>query len=544
MHRMLIVDDEKLILEGLAQLFTQENTAELAVYQASSAIEALSVLMQKKIDILLTDIRMPKMTGLELAEQVRERWPDCRIIFLTGYHDFDYIYEAVKQGAVRYVLKTEGDAKIFESVQETISELEESLRIESLLQQAVQLQKRQSAHYRSLFLSDLSEGLLQAEEFEHSSFTDLDIPLRKELPIYLAAARLDEGLRRLKGTEKDHMFAALGALSERYLAPSVRFTSYSDSDCYFYLFIQPRDDASHTREMMHTFLVGAFETIQRSADITLRLPVSFALLDHPTGWMEAARDIPVLKLLFYHYSGEERIILTQRSVAAITQPAVDRNDQALVGVQQQSSKIDLYLETGQKEALLQLVTMLREGLLFYAMEDHKALAAYTSYSLRFLINLNKFNLSEKPKAQALLNVLMNPIIHRTWDQAVDVLKELAMIFFEYQYSQTRMVKSDVIGKLKTYIHRNLVGDLSLTNLSEQVYLNPEYTSRLFKQAEGVTLSDYITALKLEKAKELLNEPKLYIQDIASQLGFTTAGYFTRFFKKETGLTPQEFRTKS
>ncbi|MGO4109068.1 response regulator transcription factor [Paenibacillus sp. YAF4_2] len=544
MNRMLIVDDEKLILEGLVQLFTQESTGDLAVYQASSAIEALSVLARKKIDILLTDIRMPTMTGLQLAEEVRERWPDCRIIFLTGYHDFDYIYEAVKRGSVRYVLKSEGDARIFEVVQDTIQELEESLRVESLLQQAVQLQKRQSSHYRSLFLSDLAEGLLNEEEFEHSSFTDLDIPLEKEMPVYFAAARLDEGSKRLKGTEKDYMFAALDTLCQRYLHPSVKITGYSDSHCYYYLFIQPKDDSLLSREMIHAFLIGSFETIQRSAEVTLQLPVSFALMNQSMGWMETSRAIQVIKLLFYPYQGEERIILTEKSMASVNPSDENSNYQELATLQQQANKIELYLESGQKEALLQLIEMLRAGLRPFIMEDHKVLAAYSSYSLRFLIGLNKFELSDKPQIQPLLNMLMNPIIHRTWEQAVDILKELSLLFFEFQRSQTSMVKNDVIGKLKTYIHQNLSGDLSLTNLSEQVYLNPEYMSRLFKQAEGVTLSDYITALKLDKAKEQLSLPNLYVQDIASNLGFSTAGYFTRFFKKETGLTPQEFRSKS
>ncbi|CAM3239661.1 response regulator [Paenibacillus lupini] len=544
MNRMLIVDDEKLILEGLVQLFTQESTGDLAVYQASSAIEALSVLARKKIDILLTDIRMPSMTGLQLAEEVRERWPDCRIIFLTGYHDFDYIYEAVKRGSVRYVLKSEGDARIFEVVQDTIQELEESLRVESLLQQAIQLQKRQSSHYRSLFLSDLAEGLLNEEEFEHSSFMDLNISLEKELPVYFAAARLDEGSKRLKGTEKDYMFAALDALCQRYLCPSVKITGYSDSHCYYYLFIQPKDDTLLSREMIHAFLIGSFETIQRSAEVTLQLPVSFALMDQPMGWMETSRAIQVIKLLFYPYHGEERIILTEKSMASVTLSDENSNYQELAALQQQASKVELYLESGQKEALLQLIEMLRAGLRPFIMEDHKVLAAYSSYSLRFLIGLNKFGLSDKPQIQPLLNMLMNPIIHRTWEQAIDILMELALLFFEFQSSQMSMVKNDVIGRLKKYIHQNLSGDLSLTNLSEQVYLNPEYMSRLFKQAEGVTLSDYITALKLDKAKEQLNLPNLYIQDIASNLGFSTAGYFTRFFKKETGLTPQEFRSKS
>lgn len=78
---MLIVDDEKLLLDGLNELFLENEGLRLELYKASTALEALMVMSEKRIDILLTDIKMPKMSGLELGDQVRQSWPECKVIF-------------------------------------------------------------------------------------------------------------------------------------------------------------------------------------------------------------------------------------------------------------------------------------------------------------------------------------------------------------------------------------------------------------------------------------------------------------------------------
>jgi Response regulator containing CheY-like receiver domain and AraC-type DNA-binding domain len=112
MYRLLIVDDEPVILEGLVQLFEQLDEPKLDVCQAYSPGEAIELAKRTKIDIVLSDIRMPGKTGLQMIDDIVFYWPDCRIIFLTGYSEFDYIYTAFQKNVESFILKTEEDSVV------------------------------------------------------------------------------------------------------------------------------------------------------------------------------------------------------------------------------------------------------------------------------------------------------------------------------------------------------------------------------------------------------------------------------------------------
>ncbi|UJF31407.1 response regulator [Paenibacillus hexagrammi] len=102
MYRMLIVDDEEIITDGLFGVFSQLNLG-LDVYKAYSGLEALDLMRSTRVDIVLSDIRMPGMDGLKLMQTIRSNWEHCKIIFLTGYNDFDYIYQAIQTPGVSYL---------------------------------------------------------------------------------------------------------------------------------------------------------------------------------------------------------------------------------------------------------------------------------------------------------------------------------------------------------------------------------------------------------------------------------------------------------
>ena len=134
MYRILIVDDEPMIVEGLCALFEEQDAVQLEVYKACLAAEALGIMNRRRIDILLTDIRMPAVSGIELMQRVRANWPACRIIFLTAFEEFEYAYAALKNPGVRFLLKTESHEAILRAVSECVAELEAVLR-EKLLRQ-------------------------------------------------------------------------------------------------------------------------------------------------------------------------------------------------------------------------------------------------------------------------------------------------------------------------------------------------------------------------------------------------------------------------
>ncbi|MBB6730766.1 response regulator transcription factor [Cohnella zeiphila] len=126
MFTLLIVDDEPMIADGLYEEFQDSREWDLDVYRAYSGKEALERIEHMKVDILISDIRMPGVDGIELLKQVRSRWPSCRVILLSGYKEFDYAYSALEYGAVRYVLKTEGYDKVIDTVKQAAADLEQS----------------------------------------------------------------------------------------------------------------------------------------------------------------------------------------------------------------------------------------------------------------------------------------------------------------------------------------------------------------------------------------------------------------------------------
>lgn len=108
MYRVLVVDDEEMITDSLAGMLEETPQYELDVYKAYSGTEALRLLNEFQFDIVVSDICMPGITGIELAKNIRQKWPLCHVIFQTGYDDFHYAQQAIRQRVTHYILKVKG----------------------------------------------------------------------------------------------------------------------------------------------------------------------------------------------------------------------------------------------------------------------------------------------------------------------------------------------------------------------------------------------------------------------------------------------------
>jgi two-component system response regulator YesN len=140
-----------------------------------------------------------------------------------------------------------------------------------------------------------------------------------------------------------------------------------------------------------------------------------------------------------------------------------------------------------------------------------------------------------------IDVLMNFHAHVSYPDAVLFLEQTACLLIDQKLVDQRERTTSVVDQINDFIRIHLDQDLSLTVLGELVYLNPSYLSRVYKQTTGISLSDYIFDSRLLKAKELLQHSHIKVNEIGRQIGFESAGYFSRFFKKFTNLSPQEYR---
>jgi len=133
-YGLLVVDDEKIIADGLYDFFNNEFNGYLRLYKAYSAIQALEVMGNDKIDIVLTDINMPKLSGLDMHKEIIKKWPRCKVIFLTGYNEFEYIQTAIRNNGIDYILKSEDDEVTLNAVRKALSILEKEFSNEELVE--------------------------------------------------------------------------------------------------------------------------------------------------------------------------------------------------------------------------------------------------------------------------------------------------------------------------------------------------------------------------------------------------------------------------
>ncbi|MGO4547065.1 response regulator [Paenibacillus sp. 2TAB23] len=539
---MLIVDDEKLILDGLYELFLEMEGHRLELYKASTALEALKTMSEKRFDILLTDIKMPKMSGLELGDRVKQSWPECKLIFLTGFDEFNYIHHAIKQGAENYVLKSEGDEAILEVVRKSIALLDEQQKMGMLIKQAREIQREQVAHHRAIYLSDLLDGMLSQSEFNQPTLEGLGIRLSMDSPISMAIARMDLASSKMRLPEKDLLFTALHSVNVRLLSPYLKFTDVSYSREYYVIFIQDRENSFQTLEGLMTFLHGSLETIQQTVEKSTGHTFSFALTERAIEWKDVAKQFIVLKAFLSRYFDAKQIIVTEKNVQSKVKQYEDDVRGFIEVFHKRANALDTYIESGRKDEVQMILTELASFTEWEAIDEMRYLELYYAVALRILSSANKIGLDRDSTAAPHLIKLLQPSSFHSRKEGLDLLQHIVNLFHHYHAEQSSKMRVDVLGTIIQYIVDHLDGDLSVTKLAEQVYLNPDYLSRMFKQSKGLTITEYIAALKVQKAKEMLSDPRMLVQDIAKTLGFTSAGYFSRFFKKETGQTPQEFRT--
>ena len=435
MYRLMIVDDEHHVVDWLFELFMEKSGLDLDIIKAYSGKDALSILETSKIDVVLSDIRMPGINGLELLEKVCEKWPNSKMIFLTGFNEFDYVYKAIKHEGVSYLLKTEDDDEIINAVKKAIESLEKDLRNRELLSRELDKEILILHLMQKDMLLDIINNKIAYMDIDQTKLEKLEISLRIKQPVILLLGHINDTFANRGHLEQYKNIISLKYLTEKYLAKDNEY-SIIDIDKYNILWImQPKK----------------------------------VLLDNTTQV---------------------------------------ENDKV-------SQKAILYI----KEMLEMFQTVCKESL---------------DMEILFLF-YNK------------------PVLWESIGETLDAFKSIAnrraglntempAIYYVNDKNET-FNDANIIQRIKSFIKDNINGELTLIRISECVNYNPSYVSRFFKQTTGTNLFDHINKVRINKAKELLENNTESIQNIAKAVGFDSSQYFATAFKKMTGMTPHEYRSE-
>ncbi|GGD95055.1 response regulator transcription factor [Paenibacillus nasutitermitis] len=530
MLRLLIVDDEPDIADSLYTLLQERFPFELDLYKAYSGKKALEWLKRGKFDLVLTDIRMPVLSGMELHKHIRRLWPRCRVIFLTGHSEFDYVYEAISHDNTSYLLKTEGHEVILETVHHAISEIEGEQQIEGLMVKAMQHMEQSLPLLQNELLTDLLHGEADDALERGRQFAELRIPLHAEMPVLLMASRLVRTAAALPPVTKAQLHTGMKVILEQYGYSQLQMSYVFIDKNTMIWFVQPAARDTEAGGMPWDEVPLAVQEVAEHMEIeclqSFATPLLFLLDRSPCGWDEVADRWALLRHELDRQSGNQN---------GLIQAAFDENEYTRARILRKAEQLGDYLAASQENDFM------REWEWFVSQSTQTELI-HSSLSLLFLRHMHRFNQQERLAVRTNLQPLLQQAeLQMDAEQLLGYYLDLAMVIFELQRQELTERRDHTIERIKQYIQEHLGEDLSLVRLSELVQLNPSYLSRAFKKATGMNLLSYIHETKLKEASRLLLHSDMKIHEISRVLGFVSPPHFTRFFKKASGHPPQDYR---
>ncbi|OME85233.1 hypothetical protein BK120_11985 [Paenibacillus sp. FSL A5-0031] len=548
MYRLLIVDNEEYVVNGLVELFSPTRHPEIEVAGAYSAAEALNVLMTTQMDIVITDIRMPGMNGLELQKIIVARWPYCKVIFLSGYDDFNYAQEAIRQGSVNYILKTEEDEVIIAAVYAAIKLVQGEQEAKTLLEDAKKQVKQALGALQREFFESLLLGDKAAYKSLPQQLEELQIPLLPEKQLFAVIAKVDEWEQPYSQYDRSLLLYAVQNIANEYLSLSMIHYSFIYDRSKIIWLMQSKAEPwidhmqiASTMNMTSHFVYGTFEGIQSSCRDLLNLSMSFAIGGHPFGWSQLGEHLDQLKNNMTSSIKKQQLLLDEQQRSG--QEKESNSFPVRLEIFKHYEHLAYCLEHKNKEEfnrVLELLLRIGEQA-FYGRHTIVCMQISSSIYALLLAYLEKLNLTEMPKWISELQASIESGLSNNWDWQMEQLQRLAKYILEQCLPAEENEENRVVQSIHAYLISHLGGDLSLKTMAFAIGHNPSYLSRLYKQKAGKALSETINEMKLARAKELLAEPQYRIGDVSKAVGFLSEHYFYRFFKKATQMTPQEYR---
>lgn len=527
MLTLLIADDEQHIREGIANSINWQELQIDTVFQAVDGEQAFQIARENKIDILLSDIRMPIVDGIQLSERLLGLYPECIIIFMSAYSDKEYLMSAIKLKASNYIEKPLQISRLRDVLEEAVKHHMEneykqlkSIMVENNYKISMPLIKneiallviRESADM-NLLLECIRNGILgitaatsyisviikNTNFFDSNLFEEKWKAARNEFFSNFASTLASNGLSSFWGTRDE----------EEYI-----IHIYGDSDSLFL-------DQKQIYSLLNQWLSQL-----RSKKLFVSIGTVVPDFMHIYKSYVNAR-VALNKCFFRGYGS---IVCYAQEIAKI---AIIEKEIVI--------QFTETLESGKPETASQYLQEFTMQLHKYENADVEEIKnVYFKLMAILLSNLQNYGVSSLSSYEN-DNSIRNEIqlIH-TLDELENFCQQLLGTYFE---TVRKIQSTKSISIIINYIEKNFAEkNMDINQISENTFLSPAYLCTYFKRETGKTINQYITDYRLNKATEFLMDKKYRISDVAGLVGYDD-NYFARIFKKKFGISPSEYRER-
>jgi two-component system response regulator YesN len=498
MYTVLLTDDENSVLDILKSSISWYTLGVDKVLTASDGKQALEIMENCRVDLLITDIRMPGMDGLELIRSARFLYPDIHCILLTAYSEFSYAKEAITLGVENYLLKPVSKKEVTQTVAKALDNI----------------YKRHENSERLLLDNTLLRWLTNSINNEELSDRAALLGINIYLPCYCVICIT-------KKDDKASLSCFCSACVENFSPQYEVYHLWDDKGRYILILGGKEIDAGALEKALEkTAKQANIQSARTAVGITVQevnaLPLSYMMACETIELADTASPGIVLKKGI-DASGFRADLLAEEVRMLLYE---DKNDAKKNLRKLIAAKI---IETEGRENAKEGVSLLIKTCTKVLLSEFPA---QTNIQGRFFSNWPNYedlNIADSAGDKFML-------------AAVEVLDQAELVFKEFFGKLNPHVQCAI-----KYMYANMGEGVSIKVLCTKNGMNPAYLGYLFKTETGVFFNDYLTRLRINRSVYLLRNPDRTIKDIAAQVGFSSTSYFEKCFKNQRGISPLKYR---
>jgi len=524
MYKVLIAEDEMWVRLGLKNAIRWETLGMSVIADVANGVEAWEHYQKDKPDIIITDIRMPEMDGMELIDRIREHDAATKIIILTCLEEFGLLQTAMRLGVSDFILKLTMDSNEMVNVLNKVKlELDEQHADTSK-----HLLRNMDVLKENLFKDYLFQNRYTHEEFQ-GYIQEYKLMLDpRHIQVCLMDIHHYHRLKERFGDERGQLLrmSMLNVLQE-ILRDYGRGEVCHDTDNRYLLLLSSAIPLSaHDQYQQQHQLLDHIRRVMRSY---FNITVTFAL-------SSTAHDLLPLRAMY------------RECLHAMSYKLYVNADEFISGDAnlkwKASEKIRLSLEELETVLRIHGEQLVREFHLWSERVQGKVLPQSREAMVRdfnFLLHRLSFHIPHQSQdsVEFVTQCTLRLESCETWDEMIQVAKTFIQGLMEAQ----QIPLSRKVAEAVAYINKHYQGELTLQEVADFVRISPNYLSSLLKKELDVNFSEYLIHIRIEKAKRLFLGSDLRSYEIADRVGFMDHSHFSRTFKKSTGMGPREFRNR-
>lgn len=536
--KVFLVEDEMVIRRGIKNSIDWEKEGYIFCGEASDGELAYPMIIKEKPDILITDIRMPFMDGLELCKLVKKELPNIKILILSGYDEFDYAKEAIRLGVTEYLLKPISSGKLLEALNGVSESIRREKEDKDLVRKYMEEMRENTEHEKQKFFEQMIAGnLSMADALETGEKYEMNLSAGM-YNLLLFRFTLGEENRK-SGELLGEAEYAIEKLTER-----LEYVFEFQRGVEGWAFLLMADNEEQMSERVKELSKDLEEIMKNYSTIAYFGGIGQAvarLRELEESFREAERALAARFTMELN-----RIISVEDIRMAQNVDTLDDIEITSFGeIEKTRTMLEKFLNNGAEDEIDEFVDVYinelpEENLKSVLMRQYIIMDAYI-VMMSFCEKFEGIEGEMQAQSEELKNSMKTI---QTLEEIKNYIRMLLKKIIGVRDTISGRRYSDIIEIAKDQIRKTYMSDeISLNTIAAEVGMSPSYFSSIFSKEMGKTFVEYLTEIRMDRAKELLMCSSMKTSEIGYEVGYKDPHYFSYIFKKTQNCTPKEFRAR-